>query len=189
MATPIFDLDRSLNALLYVTNKLTKRDIHKIFKILYFADMAHLFKYGRAITGDRYIAMKYGPVPSGIYDLVKIVRGDSNIYSYFAKKTHQINEIKAFFKVSNKFLNPLRPADMNYLSATDVAELDNAIEQYKDVNFDNMTLLSHGSAWDKTWNSPNDEIPIEDILSEAGAPQEYIDYITENLMAQKELAK
>lgn len=181
MATPIFDFSRALNALLYVANRIDKRDIHKIFKILYFADMAHLFQYGRAITGDKYIAMKYGPVPSSIYDMVKIVRGDS---------WYVMDDLKAFFTVTNSSLNPLRDADMSYLSESDVNVLKDAVDKYKDIDFDEMTRLSHGFAWKKTWDtSSNDEISVEDILRECKADEDYIQYIVENITAHKELSK
>lgn len=181
MATSIFNYDRALNALLYVANHIDvrKRDIHKIFKILYFADMTHLNKYGRAITGDRYIAMKYGPVPSSIYDMVKIVRGDS----WYVQ-----DDLKAFFSIHGNSLEPLRDADTNYLSESDVKELDSAIEKYKDVDFNEMTKLSHGSAWTKTWRNPYcDEISVEDILRECGADEDYISFIVDGIAAQKEL--
>lgn len=181
MITKNLNLDRSLNALLYVANHIAKekRDIHKIFKILYFADMSHLNKYGRSITGDRYIAMKYGPVPSSIYDMVKIVRGDS---------WYVHDELKAFFSVKGMYLTPLRDADMGYLSKSDVDELDESIKRYKDVDFSTMTNLSHGSAWKAAWDNPDsDEITVRDILKESGADEEYISYIEELTAAKKEI--
>lgn len=42
-----------------------------IAKLFYFADKAHLADWGRSICGDDYVAMEHGPVPSGVYDLVK----------------------------------------------------------------------------------------------------------------------
>ena len=33
-----FDKEKSLNALLYVANRVQRMDFHKIFKIIYFAD-------------------------------------------------------------------------------------------------------------------------------------------------------
>ncbi|MEQ1715723.1 MAG: Panacea domain-containing protein, partial [Hyphomicrobium sp.] len=42
-----------------------------IGKILFFADREHLLDYGRPITGDRYVAMEHGPVPSAIRDILK----------------------------------------------------------------------------------------------------------------------
>lgn len=76
--TQIFQYETTLNAILYVLQQLGgKTDMHKLCKILYFADQRHLSKYGRSITGDTYIAMQYGPVPSNVDDILKAVRGDS----------------------------------------------------------------------------------------------------------------
>ena len=181
--TSVFDYDRALNALLYVSNRLesNKRDIHKIFKILYFADMSHLCKYGRAITGDTYIAMKYGPVPSCIYDMVKVVRGDS-LYNQ--------PELKAFFTIKGNMLEPLRSEDLDYLSESDVRELGESVAKYGNLTFDKMTEISHDNAWEKAYSNPiSEKISVVDILTENGANEDYINYIVENLSAQKELCK
>ena len=55
-----FDKEKALNALLYVTNRVQRKDFHKIFKIIYFADRQHLADWGRPITGDTYIAREAG---------------------------------------------------------------------------------------------------------------------------------
>ena len=74
----LFDKDVTLNAVLYIIQQMGgKVDMHKIFKALFFADQEHLSRYGRTITGDVYIAMNYGPVPSKTDDIFKAVRGDS----------------------------------------------------------------------------------------------------------------
>ena len=52
MATPVFNSEKSLQAVLYIANRVERKDFHKIFKVLYFADREHLIKYGRPITGD-----------------------------------------------------------------------------------------------------------------------------------------
>lgn len=61
-----YGTDVLLNAALWVAERLPEQDrrIHKLFKILWFADLLHLKQYGRSVTGDTYIAMNYGPVPS-----------------------------------------------------------------------------------------------------------------------------
>lgn len=176
MSTTIFDYDRALNAFLYVANRVSRPDTHKIFKVLYFADMAHLLKYGRAITGDRYIAMKYGPVPSCVYDMVKSVSG---------KGLYKDPLLNAFFGVSGYMIEPLRDADKDYLSATDIEALDESIAQNNDYDFRTMTERSHGSAWSKAWDSPIDEISVEDMLEESGADKEYIDYIIDGINSEK----
>ncbi len=48
----------------------------KLMKLFYFADFGHLKKYGVPITWDTYIHLDYGPVPSGIMDLVSTVTED-----------------------------------------------------------------------------------------------------------------
>ena len=74
----LFNYDKAINSLLYALQKLGGRtDMHKLCKILYFADQRHLSQYGRSITGDTYIAMQFGPVPSCVDDILKALRGDS----------------------------------------------------------------------------------------------------------------
>ena len=103
---PKFNLSKSIQAVLYVSNRLQRKDFHKIFKILYFSDRNHMAKYSRSITGDTYIAMNDGPVPSNIYDIFKSVRGDG----FFANKSAQFSE---YFNVVNwNFINPLKDADL-----------------------------------------------------------------------------
>ena len=72
-----FNEKKTINIVLYIAEKLKRRDFHKIFKICYFADREYLSQYGVTITGDTYIAMDAGPVPTKTYDMLKIVRGDS----------------------------------------------------------------------------------------------------------------
>jgi uncharacterized phage-associated protein len=76
-----FDEKKAIAAILYILKKVSdqgaKSDLHKLFKILYFAEREHLATWGRPITGDFFIAMQYGPVPSHIYDMIKSVKGDS----------------------------------------------------------------------------------------------------------------
>ena len=70
-----FNKEKALNAILYIAQNLNRRDFHKIFKILYFSDREYLARYGTTITGDCYIAMEAGPVPSKVYDIFKSLEG------------------------------------------------------------------------------------------------------------------
>ncbi|CAD5970647.1 hypothetical protein PCC9214_03789 [Planktothrix tepida] len=74
-----FNIEKGIESILYILELLENKvqpTIHRVSKFLYFADKEHLEKYGRFIFGDSYYAMKHGPVPSQIYDLLKLVRGD-----------------------------------------------------------------------------------------------------------------
>jgi hypothetical protein len=44
-------------------------------KILYLADKAHFLDWGRPVTFDRYVAMKNGPVPSAIRNMLAAAAG------------------------------------------------------------------------------------------------------------------
>ena len=59
-----FNENKTIHAVLYIAERLKRKDFHKLFKILYFSDREHLNVYGRTITGDTYIAMADGSVPS-----------------------------------------------------------------------------------------------------------------------------
>lgn len=171
-AINLFKTDVTINAVLYIIQQMGgKVDMHKIFKTLYFADQEHLSKYGRTITGDVYIAMNYGPVPSKIDDIFKAVRGDSyfpagKLQSYF----HFINR----YTVSND-----KEADLDYLSKSDLECLDNAISKCKDKNFGELTNMSHGEAWNST--AKDREMSYADILCEVGDSDDYISYIMDKL--------
>ena len=176
MVTPVFNLEKSLQSILYVANRLQRKDFHKIFKIIYFADREHLSKYGRPITGDTYIAMRDGPVPSKIDDILKAVRGDS----FFAADA---KEYKKLFSVHDWFyVWPKTDANLDYLSQSDIEELDSSLGQYGALSWDELKKKSHDSAWRST--AENKQISIEDILREKGEEEDYIAYISESLSLQ-----
>lgn len=176
-----FRKDVSIQAILYVAQHIGERkDIHKISKILYFADQEHLSRYGRSITGDTYIAMDYGPVPSKIEDIFKAVRGVS-FFSDFAKK------IKQYFDFKNKYcLDIKKEANLDYLSESDIECLDHAIGKCKNLSFDELTKLSHDIAWNNT--KRDRAMSVKDILREVGDSEEYVDYIAHKLKEEEAFA-
>ena len=153
-------------------------DIHKCHKILYFADNEHLSKYGRSITGDAYVRMDFGPVPTCIYDLFKAVRGDS----YFASQVNDVRRDRFHF-VNNKDIQAVAEPHMSYLSKSDVELLNKYIEQLKDKDFFAVTDASHGYAWLHT--AQNGVISVRDKLTEIGDSEVYINYIEEQMRAEE----
>lgn len=126
-----FDEKKTLNIILYVAERLKRRDFHKIFKILYFSDRMFLNEYRMPITGDTYIAMEAGPVPSKTYDIFKIVRGDS----YISDNTG----LGKYFCVSNwMFIQPLQKPDMNAIAPAEKKVIDAVIAQYGDLSYDEV---------------------------------------------------
>lgn len=170
----MFDKDVTMNVLLYVLSKYDGEcDIHTICKIMFFADQEHLSKYGRAITGDSYIAKPYGGVPSKLYDIMRAVRGDS----YFSDKAE---EFKALFRFKNKqVVMKIAETDMDYLSESDIECIDNAIAKVKDKSFGEITQLAHGYAWTNT--QQDREISVKDMLRELGDTEEYVEYVSDKI--------
>ncbi len=169
-----FRIETSLNAILYVLNKMGGQcDIHKICKLLYFADQKHLSLYGRAITGDDYLKKTYGPVPSKIYEILSAVRGDS-FFSEYA------TQYRLMFKfVNNYIIQALQKPNSDYLSESDIECLDYSIQKYAHLNFNELTSISHGLAWNNT--NMERKISVKDILREIGDTEEYVAYVDEML--------
>jgi uncharacterized phage-associated protein len=165
-----FDKVKTLNALLYVANRVQRKDFHKIFKVIYFADRQHLADWGRPITGDTYIAMDAGPVPSRLYDILKIVRGDSYLPD---------NEgLGQYFQVENwMYVRPLVDADLNKLSANEQEALSDAIEKYASLSYDEIKEKSHDVAWRST--ARDFAINWDNIAREAGLDGEELECVNE----------
>ena len=165
-----FDRTKALNALLYVANRLQRKDFHKVFKIIYFADRQHLADWGKPITGDSYIAMEAGPVPSRMYDMMKIVRGDS-----YLPDTEGLSK---YFAVENwMYVNPLVDADMNKLSRNEQEALDVSIAKYSELSYDEIKEKSHDVAW--RYTARDFSISWDDIAREAGLDSEELDCVNE----------
>ena len=175
-----FDKTKSLNALLYVANRVKRKDFHKIFKVIYFADRQHLADWGRPITGDTYIAMEAGPVPSRLYDMMKIVRGDS-----YMSDTEGLGQ---YFQVENwMYVRPLVDADLNKLSPNEQKALADSIAQYSSLSYDEIKEKSHDVAWRST--ARDFSISWENIAREAGLDSEELECVSTSLRSSTATAR
>ena len=183
--TTIFKKDETYNALLYLLGKFKDStcDIHKLCKLLYFADQFSLSKYGRSITGDDYMAMQYGPVPSNVYDMFKALNGAS---FFFQKES--LAEAAGLFQYINKFLiRGRREYDGDFLSDTDKECLDDAFRIYGNLGFSELTERSHGFAWGNT--GQNACMAVEDIVMECGDAEEYARYVADGIRVKRQMAR
>lgn len=84
-------------------------------KVFFFADKEHMVDWGRPICGDRYVAMEHGPVPSGIYNLVKRDEFlDDDIIAEFDRRVRL--EDRAMFERVSFNAVALSRSDMEYLA-------------------------------------------------------------------------
>ena len=114
--------------------------------------------------------MDAGPVPSRLYDMLKIVRGDS-----YLPDTEGLGK---YFQVENwMYVRPLVDADLNKLSANEQEALSNAIEKYASLSYDEIKEKSHDVAWRST--ARDFAINWDSIAREAGLDGEELECVNE----------
>jgi uncharacterized phage-associated protein len=71
----MISIRKILQSLYYIQSKAPsdeyKYNIMYLLKLLYFADRYHIRHFGYAASGDKYIAMRYGPVASAAKDILQ----------------------------------------------------------------------------------------------------------------------
>jgi uncharacterized phage-associated protein len=138
----LFDRDKAIEATLFIASLSVNPTKHSISKMFYLADKLHLQEYGRLICGDRYIAMEYGPVPSAIYDMMKVSEGQARI-------DPDIDDfILAAFSVTNgRCVVPKRTAETAFLSESEIECIQATLLKYGDKTFGELTDITHDEAW------------------------------------------
>jgi uncharacterized phage-associated protein len=130
-------------------------DLHSALKACYFADKAHLNKFYKPIFGATYQAMRYGPVPLEIYDMMK---GEPLWLAEVAHPSYlwQLNGFK---------LNRISDEKPNYddMSQTNLACLNEALTLSKSLTFNQRTELTHQADWA---NANLGIMSYEDMLEE-----------------------
>ncbi len=164
-----FDFDKGLEAILYVAKRVRAPTFHTISKVLYFADLEHLERYGRFVTGDRYIAMEYGPVPSDLNNIMRAARGESQYVD-------QKEEIKSAFAVPARYtIHALREARGSVFSKSDMECLDEAIAKYGHKSFGELVDDSHDAAWRAT--AEGQEMQLSNIVAMMKHPDEILEHL------------
>jgi uncharacterized phage-associated protein len=108
----------------------------RLLALLYMADRVCLLKIGRPIIGGKLAAMKYGPIHSEVYDLIKGSHGDQPIWSKFFEnegyhlKLISIPRVKALSRFEVGILNDISDKFMG-MDDWDVAEETHNFEEYK----------------------------------------------------------
>lgn len=153
-----FDRDKALEAILYIAKSLHNPTFHSISKMLYLSDKLHLQEYGRLICGDRYIAMENGPVPSAIYDMMKVAARRRSIDVDWDEIIQESLDV-----YRGRDVIPKRDCDMDMLAESEVECIQKVIAEYGHKSFGQLTDITHDSAWEAT--DDNQTIPLESIVA------------------------
>lgn len=155
------DKEKTIEALLWVIEKYGETQRFHALKTLYFADMEHLRRFGRPVTGDRYVAMENGPVPSYAYNALKGELPENERASLVAA----INVIN---DRPQPYYQPHRLPDMNFFSRSDIECLEWAFEHCRKRSFGSISDETHEHvAWKRA--GLNGTMHIDHMLDGADA--------------------
>jgi len=87
-----FNLEKAVQVAAFFVKDLGEVEKLKLVKLVYLADREHFIRVGMPITGDRLVAMPYGPVPSGTLDAINgLVSGaEELVFRYLVVKNNKI---------------------------------------------------------------------------------------------------
>ena len=170
-----YDSKKLIELVLFILGKTGGVDFYHAFKILYFAEMKHLAKWGSGIVPDEFCALKYGPVPTRLYDAVKELNNPRMILSEELSEVIQLAGEDA-----PNILLPKREADLKFLSKSEIEALDQSIEENKSLTFGQLMKKSHDEAWDEANRRANgtniiSPISMAKVLHADDAMLEYIE--------------
>jgi len=144
-------------------------------KILYLADKSHFLDWGRPITFDRYVAMKHGPVPSAVRNMLAAAAGtdagmDEERLATAATHAAELaghvrveldvklnGELQHVYPISNQL-------EVKHLSGTDLECLEAAINEHGSSDFGSLRTMTHkDAAWSEAWGRARGRVADIDI--------------------------
>jgi len=125
----------------------------KLNKLLFFADFIAYLKLGKAISGQSYQKLEWGPAPRYLIPTLRKMREEGEIAettrNHFGKEQHRAIA--------------LREADLDYFTAEEVALITEIIEHCWEKNANEVSGISHQFlGWQAA--ADREDIPYETIL-------------------------
>ena len=146
-------------------------DLHAALKACYFADN----EYQRPIFGATYRAMKFGPVPLEIYEMIKgealwlaelgVERLPWQVVGYRLTRTDNTGLV-----------------DKRALSESEQEIFANALERLIKMDFGARTAATHGSDWQ---NAELGIMRYEDMILDTPDKPDIVEYLKENARFMK----
>ena len=143
MVSTSFSPQKAVAALMYIVSKATD-NMYNALKMLYVADKRHLNDTGRYMFGETYVAMKKGATPSGVYDIVKYVRGDGDNHYNFTNA-------KNLFSVNNDKIVLKQDVPTDHISEAAKTYLDGVVKENQGASIFHWYRAAHDSAWKSVW--------------------------------------
>lgn len=179
-----YDSKKLTELVLFILGKTGGVDFYHAFKILYFAEMKHLAKWGSGIVPDEFCALKYGPVPTQLYGAVKELTHPRMILS------EELSEVIQFAgEDAPNVLLPKREANLKYLSKSEIEALEQSIDENESLTFGQLMRKSHDEAWEEAnrrTNGTNVISPVS-MARVLNADDAMLEYIEEQMQIESAL--
>ncbi len=159
----------------------SKRDIYSLVKAAYYAQQNHLAQYGTPLFKDCICALPFGPVPSNIYNVLKMASGDSNELNYHRSDDMYLASDAINFE--SGLYSAKEDPNMDFLSKSDIESLNYGIEKVAKMSFNQIKEDTHGKEWNRAFNSksPLKEMNILNIAKEGDASSDALRYLEDFL--------
>lgn len=165
-----------------------KRDVYGIVKTAFFAQQRHFVEYGVPLFRDEVCALPFGPVPSKIYNILKIARGDNDVCQ--RHRGDGLADIANAISFSYERYDAKQEVDMDWLSKANVDCLDYAIDYVATKSWRDIYECTHKSAEYQRARNTSGQKKMNDIAiaCEGGADEATVQYLQEHLEICKALA-
>jgi hypothetical protein len=164
-----FAARKAFDAIHWMVSEYHDIDLHAALKACYFADKSHLNEHARPIFGATYRAMRFGPVPLEIYEMMK---GEALWKAELGTDIFPW-ELSGYRlrSLANEHSAP------DSLSESDIEHLKRGAEQSMKMDFNARTAATHGPDWQRA------ELGImryEDMIDDGPDKDAVIEYLREN---------
>lgn len=163
-----FSAEKAFAAVQWMVCECKALDLHTALKAVYFADKSHLNQHHQPIFGATYKAMKFGPVPLEVYEIIK---GESIWLWELGRE--RMPWVLEGYKV--KPTDEARP-NLGVFSESEVEHLQTALKRSASMTFTDRTAATHGP----DWQAANGGIMrYEDMVDEGADKAEIVEFIKE----------
>lgn len=129
--------EKAVETIIWLAKQKPGIDIYHVAKVIFYAEKMHINQYARPIIGDTYRCVDYGPMPSGVHDLIT---KDSWLSPDHLKL---VNDTLLIEESPYPQIKSLRNPNMEYFSGTDLECLKKSLREYGELSFDELKKLTH----------------------------------------------
>lgn len=147
----MFKQDKVHQMILFFAEKLNPWKT-KLNKLLFYSDFLHYKHYGYSISGLKYVAINYGPVPND-YEMLFMFGRKNEV---FKKVYQEINE-----NASGEIIEPMKNAKFNQVLFEDIEmeTLNTILDKFKNITSSQIVKMSHE---EKAWTENYKKHPFID---------------------------